>query len=143
MAGCLGHCAQQILFSLADELGITEEEATGTGACLGIGMGNAETCGCYTAGLVALGLRYGSTSFAEADGRRPFLVRKLTEFEERFAALSSHRVCRDILEVDLTRGDGMAVARESGVVERRCPPLINATTGLLLDMFAQDGKTDE
>lgn len=50
------NCAQSVLMSFTDALGIDDETAFKTGACFGGGMKCGSTCGVVTGGLMVLGL---------------------------------------------------------------------------------------
>ena len=140
MASVFGHCAQQVCLSLASEVGISEAQAVGMASTLGCGYGSGDTCGCYTAGLLLIGLRYDSCQFAESRDRQELLVKKVNEFERRFKALQPQLQCRDIIGIDVTKGDGMQKAMASGRIEQICHPLIEETVRLLDQMFAEDKR---
>ncbi len=138
MATCFGHCGQQICSALAEEAGVSEEQAVGMSFALGCGMGNGDACGCYTAALVLLGLRYGCCRLDDIKTKHDLMVEKVNEFEKRWAAMQSKLLCREILGIDVTKGDGMQRAMADGRIGRICMPLIDGTLKALSEMFAED-----
>lgn len=136
MATVFGHCAQQICLAFAQDLGLSEEQAVGLSAPFGCGFGNGDTCGCYTAGLMLLGLRYGRGAFATFPERHNELVARVSAFQEQFAKLQSAISCREIVGIDVTKGDGMSRAMESGRISAVCHPLIEDTVCILEQIFS-------
>lgn len=53
----VSNCAQTILRTYAEELGLTEDQAAGLGDNLGGGMKCGSTCGVITSGLLVLGAK--------------------------------------------------------------------------------------
>ena len=50
------NCAQAVLVSFCDKIGLTEEQAYQTASHFGSGMRHGSTCGVLSGGLMALGL---------------------------------------------------------------------------------------
>ena len=101
-----GYCAQTVCLHCASRLGISDEQAIGMASAFGTGMGHAETCGCISGAHLVLGLYYGSAAtMEEAKSRKPLLLEKVAEFERRFSQTQPHRLCRDILGMDITQTD--------------------------------------
>lgn len=50
------NCAQSLLVTFAEEMGLTEEQAYALGAHFGSGMRHGSTCGALTSALMVLGM---------------------------------------------------------------------------------------
>jgi len=90
------NCAQIVLVSAAEELGFNAEEARRLAAAFGSGMGCGEACGCFTGGLMALGLKYGNGTPEEKENRT-LCKQKAKEYKEMIEAEYGSIVCREIL----------------------------------------------
>ena len=51
------NCCQSVLVAVADELGLSREQANALGRHFGAGMKHGSTCGALTGALMALGLK--------------------------------------------------------------------------------------
>lgn len=106
------NCAQVVLCSYADVLGMDEAVLFRISEGFGAGMGGMmETCGAVTAMFMALGLKNSSGDLNACDTKAQTMgsVRKLAnEFREKNGSI----VCRELKGVD------------TGVVLRSCPGCI-------------------
>ena len=101
-----GYCAQTVCLHCASRLGISDAQAIGMASALGTGMGHAEICGCISGAHLVLGLYYGSAdTMEEGKLKKPVLLEKVAEFERRFSEKQPHRMCRDMLGMDITQTD--------------------------------------
>lgn len=114
------NCCQAVLAYASELLGFDKDTAIKLTAAFGGGMGHGETCGCVTAGLMALGLAYGSMH-CEEDKKR--LTEFKAEFESRFRNKNGSLKCRDLLGLDFDKPEEKARILESGVLKSRCPQL--------------------
>lgn len=114
------NCCQAVLSFASDLLGFDKNTALKLAAAFGGGMGHGETCGCVTAGLMALGLAYGNPH-CEEDKKR--LSEFKAEFESRFRNKNGSLKCRDLLGLDFAKPEEKAQILESGVLKSRCPQL--------------------
>ena len=62
-------CCQQVFEELAPTLGLDEKTALRIAAGFGSGIGHGLTCGAVTAGLMALGLKYGNHIPGDDEGK--------------------------------------------------------------------------
>lgn len=92
------NCAQSVLFSYSDKLGITGDLALKAACGFGGGMGRKqEVCGAVTGGILALGLMYGR---GEADDKQKleFTYAKVRELIDKFNAKHETVNCKDLLD---------------------------------------------
>ncbi|WP_294558343.1 C-GCAxxG-C-C family protein [uncultured Mailhella sp.] len=134
-----GYCAQTVCLHCASRLGISDEQAIGMASAFGTGMGHAETCGCISGAHLVLGLYYGSAAtMEEAKSRKPLLLEKVAEFERRFSQTQPHRLCRDILGMDITQPGVMREAAEKGLFRSVCGEMTKRTCDILADMLDEE-----
>lgn len=76
------NCAQAVIATYADMVGITEQQAMNLGNAFGSGMGNMEgTCGALTGAAIIVGLATGDKLRS-----RKVMTKIMTEFQERNGA---------------------------------------------------------
>ena len=96
-------------------------------------------CGCISGAHLVLGLYYGSAAtMEEAKSRKPLLLEKVAEFERRFSQTQPHRLCRDILGMDITQPGVMREAAEKGLFRSVCGEMTKRTCDILADMLDEE-----
>lgn len=76
------NCAQAVIATYADVVGITEQQAMNLGNAFGSGMGNMEgTCGALTGAAIIVGLATGDKLRS-----RKAMTKIMTQFQERNGA---------------------------------------------------------
>ena len=94
------NCAQIVLCSYAEELGIDEETlfriSEGFGADMG---GMMQTCGAVTAMFMALGLANSSGNLQACD-TKPQTMKKVRELAAEFEKKNGSIVCRELKGID-------------------------------------------
>lgn len=76
------NCAQAVIATYADVVGITEQQAMNLGNAFGSGMGNMEgTCGALTGAAIIVGLATGDKLRS-----RKVMTKIMSEFQERNGA---------------------------------------------------------
>jgi C_GCAxxG_C_C family probable redox protein len=115
------NCAQIVLSSFAEDLGLDSETARKVAACFGGGMGSGDACGAVTGALMAIGLKYGNylphASGAEAK-------RKMAEFKKRFLEEYNSLVCKDLLGYDVSNPEHMKILMENNTFMTFCAGVI-------------------
>jgi C_GCAxxG_C_C family probable redox protein len=92
------NCAQSVLFSYSDKLGITGDLALRAACGFGGGMGRKqEVCGAVTGGILALGLMYGRGE-EEDNQKLEFTYVKVRELIDRFNEKHDTVNCRELLD---------------------------------------------
>lgn len=118
------NCAQAVLASKAEALGMDQATCLRIAAAFGAGMGRRQlVCGAVTGGLMALGLRHGFTDGKDRDAR-DFTYRVARDFQDRFIARHGSVVCKDLVGVDLQTEAGQTEFRERGLSAGVCQKCI-------------------
>jgi len=130
-------CSQSVFSTLAPEMGIPEEMALKIASAFGGGMSRqGEVCGAVTGALMALGLKYGSTSPDEEEAVREASQELMQRFKEKNGSL----LCRDLLGHRLNTLEEREKAKESGVFNTVCPVLVHNATELTTEILNNDDK---
>ena len=94
------NCAQIVLCSYAEELGIDEETLFRISEGFGAGMGGMmQTCGAVTAMFMALGLANSSGNLQACD-TKPQTMKKVRELAAEFEKKNGSSVCRELKGID-------------------------------------------
>lgn len=94
------NCAQIVLCSYAEELGIDEETLFRISEGFGTGMGGMmQTCGAVTAMFMALGLANSSGDLQACD-TKPQTMKKVRELAAEFEKKNGSIVCREVKGID-------------------------------------------
>ena len=94
------NCAQIVLCSYAEELGIDEETLFRISEGFGAGMGGMmQTCGAVTAMFMALGLA-NSSGDLQASDTKPQTMKKVRELAAEFEKKNGSIVCRELKGID-------------------------------------------
>lgn len=94
------NCAQIVLCSYAEELGIDEETLFRISEGFGAGMGGMmQTCGAVTAMFMALGLANSSGDLQACD-TKPQTMEKVRELAAEFEKKNGSIVCRELKGID-------------------------------------------
>ena len=94
------NCAQIVLCSYAEALGIDEETLFRISEGFGAGMGGMmQTCGAVTAMFMALGLANSSGNLQACD-TKPQTMKKVRELAAEFEKKNGSIVCRELKGID-------------------------------------------
>ena len=94
------NCAQIVLCSYAEELGIDEETLFRISEGFGAGMGGMmQTCGAVTAMFMALGLANSSGDLQACD-TKPQTMKKVRELAAEFEKKNGSIACRELKGID-------------------------------------------
>lgn len=131
------NCAQSVLFSFCDELGLTADRALKLSCGFGGGMGRqGEVCGAVSGGILVLGLKFGR---GENDKRIEMdaTYLKVREFMKRFSDRHGSCICRELLEgCDLATPDGQVYFKESEFFNLICRPCVRDAAAMIADIIA-------
>ena len=120
------NCAQIVLCSYAEELGIDEETLFRISEGFGAGMGGMmQTCGAVTAMFMALGLANSSGNLQVCD-TKPQTMKKVRELAAEFEQKNGSIVCRELKGID------------TGKVLRRCDGCIEDGIRILGEYLLDD-----
>ena len=120
------NCAQIVLCSYAEELGIDEETLFRISEGFGAGMGGMmQTCGAVTAMFMALGLANSSGDLQACD-TKPQTMKKVRELAAEFEKKNESIVCRELKGID------------TGKVLRSCDGCIEDSIRILGEYLLDD-----
>lgn len=94
------NCAQAVLKSANNELGLgqNEDEMLKMSMGLGVGMFMGETCGAVTGAVMALGLKYGTSTPGDKENLRK-LYKQIKIFETTFREKNCSLNCKELKTV--------------------------------------------
>jgi len=133
------NCAQSILYTFSDELGIDENTALRIATGFGAGMGRKqEVCGAVTGGIMVIGLKYGR---GENDERKVMdqAYIKVRALMDRFSAKHGAFICRELVgRCELTTDEGQKEYREQDMLHRVCIPCVETVAEILDDIVSSE-----
>ena len=98
------NCAQAVFVSIAEDYGLSEQQALDISSPFGGGMGRLQlTCGAVTGALMALGL---ANKEITPDKIRSKVYPDVIKFEKLFVEIHQSTCCRDLIKVDLLTDEG-------------------------------------
>ncbi len=130
-------CSQAVLAAYADLGGLDGDRALKLGEGFAAGLcGLGRTCGAVSGAILAIGLVHGRTRPDDAAARDAtgLRVRRLAaEFERRHGSLD----CPRLLGCDIDTPQKRQAARDSGLFQRVCPPLVRSAAELVERVLAE------
>ena len=126
-------CSQAVFAVFAEKYGLSREMALRIGCGFGGGMRNAEACGAVTGGIMVISLRYGHIAGGDSESKL-LCFQKTREFTDRFAAKNGSIVCRDLLGIDIFKGDGMQIAAGKNLFKTTCVDMIRDAVEILEEL---------
>jgi C_GCAxxG_C_C family probable redox protein len=130
------NCAQAVLYTFSDELGIDKNTALKIATGFGAGMGRKqEVCGAVTGGIMVIGLKYGR---GERDERKVMdqAYVKVRELMNRFSQKHGTFICRKLVgECELTTDEGQKEYREKDLLHNICGPCVGTVAEILEDIL--------
>ncbi|AKG54306.1 hypothetical protein DGWBC_1680 [Dehalogenimonas sp. WBC-2] len=124
------NCAQAVLTSFAEELGLDKATALRLSQGFGGGMGRTgKTCGAVTGAFMVLGL------IEQLEGREGIeaVYAKVKEFDREFVARHGSTECNVLLDCDICSTEGMERARSEGLFKKVCPGYVRSAVEILED----------
>jgi len=92
------NCAQSVLVSFTDELGMSEDDLLRVACAFGGGIGRQQlTCGAVTGAAMALGLKFGKGK-SDADEKKLFTYETTVELFDEFIKLHGSSECFTLLD---------------------------------------------
>ncbi len=118
-------CSQAVFSALAERRGVDLELALRISAGLGGGLARtAQTCGCVTGAILAIGLEQASVAPCENRAAKEKTYELARAFMDAFAARNGSTRCLDLLGCDIGSAEGFALARSENRFQSRCAPLV-------------------
>ncbi|HUN54219.1 MAG TPA: C-GCAxxG-C-C family protein [Smithella sp.] len=115
------NCAQSVLFSFCDDLGLDKDKALRIACGFGAGMGRQEeVCGAVSGGIMVISAKYGRGENEDRSATEKTYV-KIREFMDRFSQMHGSYICRDLLNgCELTTQEGQKTFRDNDYFNKVC-----------------------
>lgn len=130
------NCAQSVLMTLAASYGLEQEVAVRLATGFGVGMARGGVCGAVSSAVMVLGLAGGGGGTACAAAKSATYSRA-QEFYVRFTELRGSCICRDLIGLDPSMPDGLALARREDRFRRICAGLVHDAVALTLAILSE------
>ncbi|MBN1599657.1 MAG: C_GCAxxG_C_C family protein [Bacteroidales bacterium] len=125
------NCAQSILSSFSDELGLDRTTAIKLTSGFGAGLNYAgKTCGAVTAAYLVLGLKYAKKEITAVS--KDTLRNKIDEFNNEFKKEFGTIDCKGLLEADVSNPEELEKLRADNTFKTVCPRFVEKSA-LILD----------
>ncbi|MDR2173337.1 MAG: C-GCAxxG-C-C family protein [Burkholderiales bacterium] len=122
------NCAQVILSTYCEDLGLNKEAALRLSCGFGAGMGRlGYTCGAVSGAHLVIGLKYGNFLLEDKASREKTYA-LVQEFEKRFIERNRSTVCKELLQIDLMSDDKQAIRER---VLEVCPRAVKDAAEIL------------
>jgi len=126
------NCAQSVLYSFSDDIGLDRNAALKMACGFGAGMGRKEeVCGAVSGGIIAIGVKYGR---GEKDDRTSteLTYAKTRKLMDQFVQRHGTFICRRLLNgCELTTDKGQSQYKENNLSEKVCSRCIQSAVEIL------------
>ena len=130
------NCSQGIFTTYAVENGLDEKLALKLGTCFGGGSRKGEMCVAVAGALMVIGLLYGHSDGNDLDSKAKAYALS-EEYMNRFIKENGSVVCRELLGLDLSKPDEMAIIREQDLFHTKCPEMIRSAADILDELLKE------
>ena len=127
-------CSMIVLSCVADNIGITREEAYRFASFFGAGMNTGGVCGAVTGAFIALGIKHGNSEINDMP-QKGIALMKRAEFIERFEEIHGSVNCPVLLGADIRDQEQLLYAHTEGLIDKRCPKFCITAESILKDML--------
>lgn len=131
------NCAQSVLFSFCEELGLDADTALKISCGFGGGMGRkGEVCGAVSGGILVLGLKFGRGK-SDQRAQTDVAYAEVREFMKRFSAKHGSCYCRELLSgCNLSTLEGQAYFKDNECLNLICRPCVRDAAAIVEDLLA-------
>ncbi len=128
-------CAESVLMTMQDYLGLEKNPAIATGFGAGIAR-RGSVCGAVTGAILAINLKYGRQKAEDKESIKQTYIRA-SEFYKKFEEKIGSAICYDIIKCDLTTEEGQKIFKENNLLEEKCFKCVETSIDILLDIFEE------
>ena len=131
------NCCQAVVGNYSEQFGLDSGQASKVATGFGGGMRMGETCGAVTGAFMVLGLKHGNTTAEEKEAKAR-TYEMVIEYTNRFKARNGSVTCKELLDCDISRPDGMKAAQEDGLFDSICPKMVRDASEILEEMLVEE-----
>lgn len=125
------NCAQSVLLSFADDLGLSENQAALISSAFGAGMGRLQqTCGAVTGSFMVIGMKNGYQKGDELE-KKETLYKLVKEFRTCFENELGSINCGELLKCDLNTDEGKKIFKETNRHKNVCEKCVFTAVEIL------------
>ena len=127
------NCAESVLMSMQEFLGLEMNSTMATGFGAGIGR-KGSLCGAVSGAILAINLKNGRQK-AEDKESIERAYSKAREFYKKFEEKMGSAICYDIIKCDLTTEEGQKIFKDNNLFEKKCVKCVETSMDILLNML--------
>jgi C_GCAxxG_C_C family probable redox protein len=126
------NCAQSVIFSFCDDLGLDKDKAMKIACGFGAGMGRKEeVCGAVSGGIMVIGVKYGRGG-NEDRKTTDNTYGKIRELMKQFSKRHGTYICRELLNgCELTTEEGQKTYLEKDYFNKVCKSCVKSVVEIL------------
>lgn len=125
-------CSQAVLFTYAEQYGLSPDLALTVSRAFGGGMGGmGAACGAVTGAFMVLGLQYDAAD-RSAKGK---IYENVQEFARRFRQRNQVLECNKLLGLDIGSKEGKVIFKENNMKETHCEKYVRDAVEILEELL--------
>lgn len=130
------NCAQSVLMTIAEYWKIKDEMIPKIATAFVGGMGMCSSvCGAVTGGLMAIGIKYGTSKpYDESIVESKRAIRLSEIFYRKFEEQNGSVICRELISLDLSKAEQLKKALKEQVFEKKCPLLVKSAVEIIVSI---------
>ncbi len=126
-----------MLSTYGGRFGLDRETALRVAGAFGAGMARTgEICGSVNGALMVIGLKHSKTR-TDDDDSRELAYSLAQDFMDAFRERNQTLLCRELLGVDVSTPEGIAVVRDKNLFQTLCPKFV-IDAGEILESILKD-----
>lgn len=124
-------CSQSVFAAFCEDYGIDKELGLKLSKFLGFGyLFRGDYCGALSAAIMIYGMKY-SSSETYNDISDEVFYQLSKEHIRKFTDKHGSCMCNELLQGDVTTGEGIQLIREKGYFNSKCPAFVKSSAQIL------------